>query len=144
MKRQEGFSLIELLIVLAIIGIISIMAIPGLRRARQYATSGSAIQSLRTITTAEHLYERRYKVYGALMDLAPEGSLATNLASGVKSEYVFTVTLSTGSAGESKFTCTATPEVDATSSDHFFVDETAVIRFNTGAPADASSPPIPR
>jgi prepilin-type N-terminal cleavage/methylation domain-containing protein len=144
MKRQEGFSLLELLMVVTIIGIISVLAIPGLRKARQYATSGSAIQSLRTITTAEHLYERRYHTYAALIDLAPEGSLATNLAAGVKSEYIFAVTLTTGSSGESKFTCTATPEVDAANSDYFFVDETAVIRFNSGAPADVTSTPIPR
>ncbi|HET9531746.1 MAG TPA: prepilin-type N-terminal cleavage/methylation domain-containing protein [Blastocatellia bacterium] len=57
MRREGGFSVIELLIVVAILGVIAAIAIPGLRRARNNAQMGSAIQSLRMITTAQHLYE---------------------------------------------------------------------------------------
>ena len=145
MKRERGFSLIELLIVVVIVGVIAALAIPGLQRARRYAQAGSAIQSLRTITTAENLYERRFKVYAALTDLVPEGTIDTNLGVGVKSGYTFVLVLVLDGNGKAThFKCNSDPEADAAIVDHFFVDDTAVIRHNEGAPADDTSPPIPK
>ena|SRR5437016_5920814 len=148
-KRERGFSLIELLIVVVIIGVIAALAIPGLQRARRYAQSGSAIQSLRTITTAEHLYERRFRVYGTLIDLAPEGTIDSNLATGAKSGYTFSITLvlDANDIANGKlmtFKSNANPQADLATGLYFYVDETAVIRSNEGAPADVNSPPIPR
>lgn len=140
-RQQQGFSLIELLFVVTIIGIIASIAVPGLRRARQYATSGSAIQSLRTITSAEYMYERPHKAYAALNTLFTEGLVHADLGDGHKSGYTFVIQVGPTSK---TFTCTATPDSDAGPLDHFFVDETGVIRYNTGAPADATSDPIPR
>jgi prepilin-type N-terminal cleavage/methylation domain-containing protein len=148
MTSERGFSLIELLIVVVIIGVIMALAVPGLVRARQYAQAGSAIQSLRTITTAENLYERRFHVFGLLTDLAPEGSLDSNLAAGHKSGYLFDLQLTpdpgTGIVDKKHFSCTASPVLDAPTAAYFYVDETAVIRSNTGAPADGTSTPIPQ
>ena len=149
MRKEKGFSLIELLIVVTIIGVIAALAIPGLQKARRYAQSGSAIQSLRTINTAELLYERRYKTYAALVDLAPEGSIDTGLALGQKSGYDFTVTLALDATDLANgklltFKCYASPQGAAATGVFFYVDETGVIRSNDGAPADGTSPPIPR
>ena len=141
MKRDQGFSLIELLIVVVIIGIIASIAVPALQKARHTAQAGSAIQSLRTITTAENLYERRFKVYGTLADLAPEGTLDQSLQSGGKSGYLFAITIPV--VGK-HFGVNADPLLDVPEGIHFFTDDTAVIRFNQGAPADATSDPIPR
>ena len=141
MKNERGFSLIELLIVVVILGVVMAIAIPGLRRAKQNAHMGSAIQSLRTLTTAQFLYERKNKVYGTLAQLAPEGTIDNALGLGSKSEYSFVMTLN---ATATKFSCTATPQEDPGRMDHFFTDETSVIRFVSGAPADANSTPIPR
>ncbi len=145
MKKEQGFSLIELLVVVTIIGVIAAIAVPNLRKARQYAESGSAIQSLRMITTAEHLFQRKYKRYGTLAELVPEGTIDITIASGSKSNYTFALTvIPANSTRVEGFACTGTPQTYPAEADHFFVDETAVIRYKTGAPADASSTPIPR
>jgi type IV pilus assembly protein PilA len=141
MQREKGFTMIELLIVVAIISLIAAVAIPNLRRARQGANSASAVQSLRTISTAQYLYQSKYQQYGTLAQLAPEGTLDPYLAAGSKSNYIFVITVP---AGGKKFDCTAAPYEEPTNLNHYFIDDTAVIRFSYGAAADVTSPPIPK
>ena len=149
MKTQRGFSLIELLVVVVIIGVIAAVAVPGLQRARRYAQSGSAIQSLRTITTAENLYERRHRTYATLADLLAEEFVDTNIGFGFKSGYQLSLSLvldanDTAIGKLLTFKCTADPDQDSAIGRYFYVDETAVIRQNEGARASVASDPIPK
>jgi len=102
-NKKRGFSLIELLIVVAIILIIAAIAIPNLLRSRIAANEASAVGSLRTLNTAEITYNTTYPNAGFACSLASLGPVSgggsvssaaaglidANLASGVKSGYDF-------------------------------------------------------
>jgi prepilin-type N-terminal cleavage/methylation domain-containing protein len=154
-RKQSGFSLIELLIVVAIILVIAAIAIPNLMASRMAANESSAVQETRAITTAEVVYSTQYNIGFAplLVNLGDSGPVSSTsaglidaiLAAGTKSGYSFTYAALNPdpSTHYQSFTLNADPLNPGYSGrKHFFTDQSAVIRVNLAAASTVSDPAI--
>jgi prepilin-type N-terminal cleavage/methylation domain-containing protein len=164
-KTSRGFSLIELLIVVAIILIIAAIAIPNLLRSRIAANQASAVGSLRTLNTAEVTYSSTYNVgfssmlsylappaagsspnstAAGLIDEVLAGAASTTANTSSKSGYNFTympgVTDTTGRLNT--YSVIAVPVSNSTGTNYYYTDQSGVLRQNSTTTAGSSDSPI--
>jgi type IV pilus assembly protein PilA len=148
-NKQKGFSLIELLIVVAIILIIAAIAIPNLLRSKIAANQASAVASLRTLNTSSVLYDTNYQMYPS--SIASMGTAATVssvsadlidavLSAGQKSGYDFT--WSGGGTGATTYAIKADPLTTSSGTVHYYTDQSLVIRSNSTTTATINDLPI--
>ena len=157
-QRQKGFSLIELLIVVAIILIIAAIAIPNLLRARMQANESSAVSSMHAVNTASISYSTLFPTVGFSPSLAALGDGGTspcpgtsaascyidsNLGSGTKSGYLFVYTQDSSSTPSLHYSVTADPVSRGTSGQRgFYSSDSNVTRFNSAAAAGSADAPL--
>jgi type IV pilus assembly protein PilA len=155
-RESKGFSLIELLIVVAIILIIAAIAIPNLLKSKAAAQQASAVASLRTINTVEITYASTYNqgFTTTLLQLGPpsSGNATSNasglidsvLAAGSKSGYSFVYAASAAVNGQvENYTVNANPlQVGVSGNVYYYTDPTNTIRQNSTQQASATDSPI--
>jgi type IV pilus assembly protein PilA len=127
------------------IGIIAAIAIPNLLASRRAANEGSAIYSLRQISSAQAMYQGNFGKFGTLSDLAAQNLIDSKLATGTKNGYNFAIELTTSEDNVEGYAVTGVPVTyRSTGNRSFFVDETQVLRVadNSGGPATKFDNPL--
>lgn len=136
---ERGYSMLELLVVLAIIIVVAALALANLRSSKKAAYESVTLSYLRTVAEAQEVVRIRTQRYASdLETLASNGFVEAPSAS--KLGYEVTMSMADGAV---PWVMNANPAQPGTTGDrYFYIDATGVIRFSISGPADASSPPV--
>jgi prepilin-type N-terminal cleavage/methylation domain-containing protein len=142
-RNQRGFTLIELMIVIAIIGILIGAAVVGWRAATKAGNEAATIQSMKTIFTTQGLYYASHgRNFATFEQLVKEQYLSSKFSGNppVDSGYVYTLKVTPKTANStSSYTLNADPVDDGSGTNHFFIDNTdGSIHVNAAQPASSS------
>ena len=151
-KNQRGFSLIELMIVIAIIGILIGVGVAGYRSAIKAANEAAAVKTLRSIADQQMLYFNAHQrnAFGTFEEMRKENLLDSRFdgTMPVVDGYVYTMkVIPKSTTAQPGYTINADPQVptgvSATGKNHYYVDsDTNTIHVNDSQPATATDPPI--
>jgi len=151
-RNQRGFSLIELMIVIAIIGILIAVGVTGYKAAMRAANEAAAVKTLRTIAEQQMLYFNAHQrsTFGSFEEMRKENLLDSRFdgATPVVDGYVYTMkVIPKSTTAQAGYTINADPQVadgvGATGKNHYFVSsDTNTIHVNEAQPAAATDPPI--
>jgi len=151
-KNQRGFSLIELMIVIAIIGILIAVGVTGYKAAMKSANEAAAVKTLRTIAENQMLYYNAHQrsTFGTFEEMRKENLMDDrfNSTTPVVEGYIFTMKIIPKSTNQqAAYTVNADPQVSegggATGKNHYYVDsDTNTIHVNATQLATAADPPI--
>ncbi len=142
LQKTKGFTLIELMIVIAIIAIIAAIAIPNLIEARKHGNEAAAIGALKTVSTSQTLFREGDKDgngildYGTLAQLSDATLIDGVLGSGTKQGYLFT-TAPGDDTPEFLWFAVANPASPGTTGDRYFCTNHAGVIFYTGLLGDS-------
>ncbi len=169
MRKQKGFSLIELLVVVAIILIIAGIAIPNLLRSRIAANEASAVGSLRTINTSQITYGSTFPATGfasslailgpgtaatctattanaclldSVLGAASPGGTGSGASANPKSGYRFYITVAAGTVPQPFYQSNASPNSLQSGTRYFYSDASGVIRYNATNTATSADAPL--
>jgi len=146
-RNESGFTLIELMIVIAIIGILIGAAVIGFKAAQKAGNEAATLQDLKTIAAIEiQYYNTHNRTFGTFEQLVQEKLLSTKFSGNppIVDGYIFTLKVVPKSATlPTSYTLNADPQTDNTGKNHFYVDSSdGSIHVNADQPAGPNDTPL--